>query len=77
MAATGVLRILGPSGDTRVEWDVADPAQVDEMRRRFDEIIADGYLVFALDDTTLDGRQVHEFEPRARQLRAFRPLQGG
>jgi hypothetical protein len=41
----GVLRILGPSGDTRVEWDLADTDQVDDVRRRFDEIVEQGYLV--------------------------------
>ena len=73
----GVLRILGPSGDTRVEWDLADTDQVDDVRRRFDEIVEQGYLVFELDDTSLEGRQVKTFDPKMGQLRAFRPLAGG
>ena len=77
MATTGVLRILGPSGDTRVAWDSADTAQVEEVRRRFDEIIEGGYLVFELEDGSLEGRQVHTFDPRSKELRAFRPLAGG
>jgi hypothetical protein len=74
---TGVLRILGPSGDARVAWDRADSASVDEVRRRFDEIIEDGYLVFELEEGSLEGRQVHEFDPAMKELRAFRPLAGG
>lgn len=73
----GVLRILGPSGDTRVEWDAADTDQVEEVRRRFDEIIEQGYLVFELDGSSLEGRQVKGFDPRMGELRAFRPLAGG
>jgi hypothetical protein len=73
----GVLRILGPSGDTRVTWNPADVDEVDDMRRRFDEIIREGYLVFELEPESKEGRQVRSFDPEARELRAFRPLAGG
>ncbi len=73
----GVLRILGPSGDTRVTWDSTDLDEVADVRRRFDEIIRQGYLVFELDSRTMQGTQVRRFNPRARELRAFRPLAGG
>ncbi len=73
----GVLRILGPSGDTKVTWHPNDLDEVADVRRRFDEIIRDGYLVFELDPETKEGEQVRSFDPEARELRAFRPLQGG
>jgi hypothetical protein len=73
----GVLRILGPSGDARVAWDSADADEVADVRKRFDEIIRDGYLVFELDPVTREGKQTRRFDPRARELRAFRPLAGG
>ena len=73
----GVLRILGPSGDTRVTWNPSDVDQTDDVRRRFDEIIREGYLVFELDGESKEGRQVRTFDPEARELRAFRPLAGG
>jgi hypothetical protein len=73
----GVLRILGPSGDTRVAWDQASKEDVADVRRRFDEIIREGYLVFELDEDTKEGRQIRAFDPEARELRAFRPLAGG
>lgn len=73
----GVLRILGPTGDTRVAWSPAAPDEVEDVRRRFDEIISDGYLVFSLDGDTKEGRQVRTFDPDTAELRAFRPLAGG
>jgi hypothetical protein len=73
----GVLRILGPKGDTRVAWDPTDLDDVADVRRRFDEIVREGYLVFELDPETKEGRQVRTFDPEARELRAFRPLAGG
>jgi hypothetical protein len=73
----GVLRILGPSGDTRVAWNPTDLDDVAQVRRRFDEIVREGYLVFELDEETKEGRQIRRFEPQAGELRAFRPLAGG
>lgn len=73
----GVLRILGPSGDTVVTWDPEVSDEVDEVRRRFDEIVGQGYLVFDLDLETREGRQVRTFDREARELRAFRPMVGG
>lgn len=71
------MRILGPSGDTRVAWNPADLEEVAEVRRRFDEIVRGGYLVFELDDKTREGRQISTFNPDVNELRAFRPLAGG
>ncbi len=73
----GVLRILGPSGDTRVTWSPSDLDETDAVRRRFDEIIREGYLVFELDPQTKEGQQVRTFDAGVRELRAFRPLAGG
>jgi hypothetical protein len=73
----GELRILGPSGDTRLAWNSADTDEVASVRRRFDEIVREGYLVFELEENTKEGRQIRTFDPDARELRAFRPLSGG
>ena len=73
----GVLRILGPEGDTRVTWADTDAEEVETVRRRFDEIVREGYLVFELDPHTKEGERVRTFDPRFRELRAFRPLAGG
>jgi hypothetical protein len=73
----GVLRILGPSGDTRLAWSPAETDEVEQVRRKFDEIIREGYLVFELDSTSKEGRQVRQFDPETSELRAFRPLAGG
>jgi hypothetical protein len=73
----GVLRILGPDGDTRVTWEATDAEEVETVRRRFDEIVREGYLVFELDPQTKEGERVWTFHPQTSELRAFRPLAGG
>jgi hypothetical protein len=60
-----------------VAWDPTAPEEISEVRRRFDEIVREGYLVFELDEETKEGRQIRSFDPRSRELRAFRPLAGG
>ena len=77
----GVLRILGPSGDVALRWsrevEAGESTDVDEVRRRFEEIVDQGYLVFELDPQTKEGRRVRTFDPGAAELRAFRPMAGG
>ncbi len=73
----GILRILGPYGDVKVTWKPGVGEEVDEVRRRFDEIVEQGYLVFELDPVTKEGRQVRRFDPSSDELRAFRPMVGG
>ena len=73
----GVLRILGPDGDTRVTWEATDAGSVTDVRRRFDEIVREGYLVFELDPQTKEGERIRTFDPDTAELRAFRPLAGG
>jgi hypothetical protein len=73
----GVLRILGPDGDTRVAWEATDAGSTESVRQRFDEIIREGYLVFELDPQTKEGERVRTFDPDVAELRAFRPLAGG
>jgi hypothetical protein len=73
----GSLRILGPAGDTRLSWETTDVDSVEEVRRRFDGIVREGYLVFELDERSKEGRRVKTFDPATRELRAFRPLAGG
>lgn len=47
-AGHGALIIPDSTGDTRTVWNHADPAQVAETRRRFDEVIAMGYGAYEI-----------------------------
>lgn len=44
-----VFIILSGSGDDRLIWDAADPAQVKEAIEKFDEMIEQGYTAFLID----------------------------
>lgn len=74
----GLMTILDRSGDTAVLWDRADPEQVEETRRRFDEIIGQGYLAEKTNTGyAQDGEQIREFDPQAQRIVMRPPLVGG
>lgn len=72
------MNILGGNGDTAVAYDPAVTEEVEETRRRFDELIAEGYTGFtATREGKQTGEQTREFDPTAEQIVMVRPLQGG
>jgi hypothetical protein len=74
----GEFVILDRSGHSTLEWDTADEASVDRVRRRFEEVVADGYLIYAVDSNG-SGTQVKSSDEvvAAEQVIAHHPLVGG
>ena len=74
----GEFVILDRSGHSTLEWDTADEASVDQMRRRFEEVVADGYLIYAVDSKG-SGTQVLSSDEVvvAERVIAHLPLVGG
>jgi hypothetical protein len=76
----GVLRILGPGGDDRHEWDPDDPEQVRALREQFDDLVASGSLAWS---TTRADREpgtataIREFDPDADQIVVSPRMRGG
>ena len=74
---TGTLNVLGSDGDTTLTWDIADPGTVEEVRAKFDELIADGYAGFNTTGGDAKSEKITEFAPEATQIVMTRALQGG
>jgi hypothetical protein len=74
----GEFVILDRSGHSTLEWDTADKASVDQVRRRFDEVVADGYLIYAVHSKG-SGTQVMSSDEVvvAERVIAHLPLAGG
>lgn len=72
------LRILDSSGDTKLEWSPTDTASVEEVRRRFDELIDNGYYAyaFATPDTERP-TMTRSFNPDAHEIITAPRLVGG
>lgn len=72
----GVLNILGPEGHTELAWK-SDEKSIAEVRRRFDELVALGYLTFTTDLRTNESELTRTFRPDAGRITAMPPIQGG
>jgi len=75
--ATGTLCILDESGDSRIQWDRNDPAQVAAARARFDELKAKRYLAYKVDASGGQGEVLHAFDPDAERIILHSQMVGG
>src|ERR671918_76381 len=73
------IAIIGQSGDTKVTWDPARPAEVEAARRQFDELTGGKhrYRAFRITDGDGRGEQMEQFDPNARRILLVPPMQGG
>jgi hypothetical protein len=74
----GEFVVLDRSGHSTLQWDTANKASVDQVRRRFDEVVADGYLIYSVDSNG-SGTQVKSSDEvvTAERVIAHHPLIGG
>lgn len=76
---TGRIRKLDSTGDTLLaEWDATDEISTKRANEIFNALVASGALLSRCDEgTDLTGTQIPEFDPQARDIIAFGPIQGG
>lgn len=76
----GVMRILGPEGDDRRDWDPDDPVQVRRVRAEFDRLIASGSSAWSTtpsDTHSGAAAAIREFDPHAGQIVVSQRMRGG
>jgi hypothetical protein len=71
-----VLRILDKFGDTAIKWDVKDKLSVQEVKQKFDEMVASGQLAYRIDSPS-KGEVIRKFDPTAKEIIIHAPLVGG
>lgn len=64
---------LTPEGDTKYQWDVADPNEVEQARALFAKFRSQGYAVF---NGSKKGEPVQEFDLSCKSM-IFVPLMAG
>ena len=71
----GELRVMGPSGDERVEWDTEVQETVDQAAATFAERLLNGHVGFV---TSSDQPQkLEKFDPTAERIVMTMPMAGG
>lgn len=75
--APHAMRVVDGTGDTKIEWDVNNPAEVDAARAVYAKLVTNGqHRAFRMDRGE-PGEQMDEFDPQAREILITGALQGG
>lgn len=70
-----VLRVLDARGDTQLNFDPENPAEVAGVETRFRELMERGFTAF--DVSTVPGRVMRTFDPRASEIIVTPRFAGG
>jgi hypothetical protein len=73
----GILCILDGTGDTRIQWDKRNPAEVAHAKKRFDELKANGYLAYEVGRRGGQGEVMDVFDPSVERIILNAPMVGG
>ncbi|MBV8489731.1 MAG: hypothetical protein JO199_04300 [Candidatus Eremiobacteraeota bacterium] len=70
-----VLRVLDARGDTQFTFDPHNPGEVDDVERRFRDLMERGFSAF--DVSTMPGRVMKTFDPHASEVIVTPRFAGG
>jgi hypothetical protein len=73
----GELSTLDRTGDTRFQWDPANPKQVEEAHQKFNELRKRGYAAFRVDKKNKQGESLPEFDAMEERVIMIPPMVGG
>ena len=77
MTATGEMRIIDKSGDTKIIWDRNNADEVANAKKVFDDLKAKRFMAYKVDDHGDKSEVIREFDPNAEKLIMSPPLVGG
>ena len=79
----GAMEILIPhgkpdAGDTKIIWDAARQAEVDNARATFEKLVGKGYAAFKVQDASGEkGEQIKAFDPKLERMILIPQMRGG
>lgn len=78
MELEGMLCVMDESGDTRMQWNRNNPAEVAKAEVRFKELKAKGFLAYKVNKKggAMD-EVIHAFDPDAERIIMHSALIGG
>lgn len=72
------MKVLGRKGDSRYEWDIQNPDEVEAARDIFDQRVSkDKWSAFRETKRGEKGERIKEFDPDAARIILVPPIQGG
>ena len=74
---SGIMRIMGVQGDTKLIWDKDNQDEVKAARKMFDDLMAKHFTAFAVDKKGLQGDKITEFDVNAEKIIMVPRMAGG
>jgi len=71
------LCILDGTGDSRVQWNPDNPAEVAKAEARFNELTKAGYLAYSVNKKGDRGEVMKTFNPKAERVILHSAMIGG
>jgi hypothetical protein len=71
------LCVLDETGDSRMQWDKKDPAQIAKAQARFNEFKNKGYIAYKVAKGGGMGEVISAFDPNEERIIMHRALVGG
>jgi hypothetical protein len=66
--AKSVMMILTEKGDERLVWDKDNGREAKQAKRKFLELLAEGYTAFSVDHVSEKNRKIKEFDIDAEEI---------
>lgn len=73
----GELRVMGESGDVKVEWNPDVEVEVEMAEKAFKENTKKGYKAFRIDVRAKKGEELDKFDKWAERILFVPPMAGG
>jgi hypothetical protein len=71
------LCVMSHEGDSRMQWDPEDPAQVAKVEAEFNALRAKGYAAYTVNSKGDKGTIIQKFDPLAERIIMALPMVGG
>lgn len=76
-AEGGTMNIMDDTGDSRIQWDPKNPAEVAKAEARFRELKAKGFLAYKVGKDGKQGEVIAAFDPTAERIILHSQMVGG
>ncbi len=63
-----IMKILDVTGDDRLTWDRDNGKEAKEAKKRFYELLKQGYMAFSVDNKSERNRRINEFDVDAEEI---------
>ena len=74
---SGIMRIMGVQGDTKLIWDKNNADEVKAAEKMFDELISKRFTAFSVSEKGDKDEMIRKFDADAEKIIMVPRMQGG